>query len=118
MDRKTRRFEFEGVILDVPLRYDEVFDIYIEDYPDFTETPVWTADGYPVMFCAEDACALAQTEEAGRCVDCGSCIYYRQEPDSLIGVCRNKGKRRIRADSGSSEIIFEKNENKKGAIRL
>ena len=25
--------------------------------------------------------------DAGACIDCGSCVHYRQAPDTLLGVC-------------------------------
>lgn len=40
MEKKSRRYEFEGVVLDIPLRYDSLADMYIEEYPDFVENPV------------------------------------------------------------------------------
>ena len=32
---KTRRYEFEGIAFEVPLRYDPLSGLYIEESPDF-----------------------------------------------------------------------------------
>ncbi|MCC8028651.1 MAG: hypothetical protein LIO75_02440 [Lachnospiraceae bacterium] len=93
--KKIRRYEFEGITLDIPLYYDELSDMYLEEYPDFTEHPVWTKDGHPVIFCGEDACPYSEWEEPGRCMDCGSCLYYTPvSPHTLMGICRHEKQRR------------------------
>ncbi len=113
-EKKTRRYEFEGVILYIPLYYDKNADMYIEEYPDFIENPVWTRDGHPVMFCGEDACSHSEWDEPGRCMDCGSCRHYTPvSPHTLMGVCRHAKRRRgdIRkekdrdADDAEDEIM-------------
>ncbi len=94
---KTRRYEFEGLILEIPLYYDEQSDMYIEDYPDFIENPVWTPGGYRVMFVGEDACPYAKEANGGICTDCGSCKYFRRAaPHTWIGVCGNEQNRNTR----------------------
>ena len=47
---KTRQYSIEGVLLEIPLRYDEVTGREIEIFPDFIENPVYTPDGCPVLF--------------------------------------------------------------------
>ncbi len=90
-----RQYEFEGVNLRIPLRYDERSGIYIEDYPDFTENPIWTSAGNPVMFAGEDACSDALEASPGGCPDCGSCVYYHSaDKHSWIGVCTLEKKRK------------------------
>ncbi len=86
--KQTRRYAFEGVLLEIPLRYDERSGLYIEEYPDFVESPVWTPAGHPVMFAGEDACIYGEEAEPGGCPDCGSCKYYRPaDTHTWIGVC-------------------------------
>ncbi|MCD7980868.1 MAG: hypothetical protein LUF32_00870 [Clostridiales bacterium] len=93
--KKVRKYEFEGVTLNIPLYYDKKADMYIEAYPDFTETPVWTKDGHPIMFSGEDACPYSEWSEPGRCMDCGSCLHYTPVAHhTLIGVCRHAKRRR------------------------
>lgn len=91
---KLRRYEFEGLVLDIPMHYDEQAKIYIEEYPDFIENPVYTPLGYPVMFAGEDACAEAEELTPGGCPDCGSCKWWRKAAEhSWIGVCGNDKKK-------------------------
>ena len=91
---RTRRREIEGAVLDVPLRYDAQTGMDIEEYPDLIETPLYTPAGERVMLTVEDACAYGATADGTRCIDCGSCVHYRQAPDSLLGVCGHEKQRR------------------------
>ena len=91
---RTRRRVIEGAILDVPLRYDVQTKMDIEEYPDLIETPLYTPAGERVLLTVEDACELGKTADGTRCIDCGSCVYYRQAPDSLLGVCGHEKLRR------------------------
>ena len=88
----TRRYEFEGVALEIPLRYDERSNMYLEEYPDFIQHPVYTPEGCPVLFAGEDACPYAEAQEGTECPDCGSCRFYRRVPHTWIGVCGHKKK--------------------------
>ena len=81
---KTRRHNIEGAVLDIPLRYDELAGMDIEEYPDLTEHPVYTPAG---------ACSYGETADGTRCIDCGSCVHYRQAPDTLLGVCGHERRR-------------------------
>ena len=92
--KKTRKYDIEGTILEVPLRFDELAQIYVEDYPDFAETPAYTPEGHPILFTGEDACAYGEPAGEGPCTDCGSCRYYRQTPGTWIGVCRREERRK------------------------
>lgn len=90
---KTRRHNIEGTVLDILLQYDEDSGKYMEIYPDFIETPIYTPEGYPILFTGEDACTYAESVEGEPCIDCGSCRFYRQAPNTLIGVCGHPKKR-------------------------
>ena len=93
---KVRRYEFEGVILEIPLRYDAQSQIYLEEYPDFIENPVYTPAGCPVYFTGEDACLFAEAAEGEECPDCGSCRLLRPaDPHTWFGVCGHEKKRRV-----------------------
>ncbi len=93
--KKTKEYNVEGATLTIPLRYDKKSDRYMEVYPDFIKDPVYTAEGYPIMLTLEDACPLAkQKDENQPLVDCGSCRFYRQVENALIGVCGHEKKRR------------------------
>ena len=46
---KTARFNIEGAVLDLPLRYDEASKMEFEIYPDLLENPVYTPSGERVM---------------------------------------------------------------------
>ena len=85
---KIRRYEFEGVVLEIPLRYDTLSQMYIEEYPDFVSNPVYTEQGRPVRFIGEDACDDAETDSGESCPDCASCRYCRPVGShTWIGVC-------------------------------
>ena len=87
--KKTKKYYVEGAALTIPLRYDETSGKYMEVYPDFIQNPIYTPEGYPIMLTLEDACAFGEKKDANEAlVDCGSCRFYRQLHNSLIGVCR------------------------------
>lgn len=91
MEKRVRHYEFEGAVFDIPLHYDERADMYIEEYRNFYENPVWTKDGYPIMGSVEEACAFGEWNEPERCNTCGECLFFRQiSPHALIGVCRQE----------------------------
>lgn len=93
--RKTKRFEIEGAVLDVPLYYDKLAKMDIERYPDLLRHPVYTPEGYRVMITIEDACHHAEmVDDAPSSIDCGSCKFYRQQKNSLLGVCHCEAMRR------------------------
>lgn len=66
----------------------------IEEYPDLMEHPLYTPTGERVMLTIEDACAYGESADGTRCIDCGSCIYYRQSLECLLGVCGHEQQRR------------------------
>ncbi len=95
---EARRYDLEGAILHIPLYYDEKTGQYLEDYPDLSENPVWTPQGYPVMFVGEDACEHAEAIGERRCVDCSGCRHYRRHSEHrLLGVCGNEKNRNQQA---------------------
>ena len=101
---KIRHYEFEGVALDIPLRYDSLSKLYIEEYPDFSKNPVFTREGCPVMFAGEDACGCAEASDGAECPDCGCCRYFRPaDVHTWIGVCGNEEKRRRAAGDETAE---------------
>lgn len=91
---KTRRYEFEGVVLEIPLRYDPLSQMYIEEYPDFAQEPIYTPAGCPVLFIGEDACSLGEGIHGEHCSDCGSCRYFRPaDAHTWFGVCGHEKRR-------------------------
>ncbi|MCD8127967.1 MAG: hypothetical protein LUD54_00090 [Oscillospiraceae bacterium] len=96
MEKKTRHYEFEGAVLDIPMTYDELVDSYIEEYRNFNEDPAWTADGCPITHSVEDGCPVGEWDRPGRCNTCGGCRFFRFiAPHTLIGVCRQEKRRKI-----------------------
>ncbi len=92
---QSRHYEFEGIHLDIPLRYDPRARIYLEEYPDFAQAPLYTPSGCPVLFSGEDACPYAQAAEGQDCPDCGSCRFFRPAaPHTWLGVCGHEARRR------------------------
>lgn len=92
--RKTKRFEIEGAVLEVPLFYDRLAKMDIERFPDLLRHPVYTPEGYRVMITIEDACPHADLQSGGVCQDCGSCNHYAQLDGTWIGVCHSPAMRR------------------------
>ena len=89
-----RHYRFEGVSLEIPLHYDERSNMYIEEYPDFINNPVYTPEGCPILFVGEDACPYAEAADGEHCQDCGSCRFFRSAgPNTWIGVCGHEKKR-------------------------
>ena len=85
---KVKTYNVEGAALTIPLRYDKKSGRYMEVYPDFIKDPVYTPEGHPIMLTLEDACAFGEQKAANEpLVDCGSCRFYRQVQNALIGVC-------------------------------
>ena len=107
--KKTRQHDIEGAILGIPLGYEEQTGLRFEEYPDFLEHPVYTPAGERVMLTIEDACPYAKLKEAGM-RDCGSCIYYRQAPGSLLGVCGHE-KNAAEDKHGESNQAIKKQPN-------
>ena len=44
---KTNRYNMEGIVLEIPLRWDEYSRKFVEDYSDFIKHPVHTPAGHP-----------------------------------------------------------------------
>lgn len=87
----TRRYEFDGIAIDIPIHFDERSKIYIEDYPDFIENPIWTGSGYRVLFSGTDACSLAEDKQSGKCLDCSACKFFTHAAvHTWFGYCTNK----------------------------
>lgn len=91
METKSRHYEFEGAVFDIPMYYDELADMYIEEYRNFNENPVWTKNGCPITHTVEEACPFGEWDKPERFNTCGECRFYRQiAPHALIGVCRQE----------------------------
>lgn len=91
--KKVRHYNIEGREIEIPLSYDCISGIYLEEYPDLIANPVYTPENTPIMFTGEDACEYAEAAEEP-CIDCGSYRFYRQFSDTLIGVCGNEKRRK------------------------
>ena len=91
---KTNRYNMEGVVLEIPLRWDEYSPKFVEDYSYFIKHPVCTPEGRPIFLTIEDACPYGEPADSEPCIDCGSCRFYRQAPGTWIGVCGREERRR------------------------
>ena len=91
---KVRQYNVEGTLVEIPLCYDELSERELGILPDFIENPVYTPKGNPLMFTGEDACEYGESSDGTLCTDCGCCRFYRQTPNTLIGVCGHEKKRR------------------------
>lgn len=89
--KQTNRYNMEGMVLEIPLRWDEYSQTFLEDYSGFIEHPVYTPQGRPILLTIEDACPYADmVDNDPASIDCGSCVYFHQPPGSLLGVCHNE----------------------------
>ncbi len=94
MERKSRHYEFRGTVLNIPMFYDELAQMYIEEYRNFNEEPAWTADGCPFIHSVEDPCPHGEWETPGRSNTCGECRYFKQIAEhTLIGICQQQKRR-------------------------
>lgn len=85
--RKIRTFCIDGDRLDVVFRYDDIWDVWLGDYPYFKSEPRLTPSGRPWR----NAVCIECPYSTERDNECGSCPYFvRQKPGDLIGVCFNE----------------------------
>ena len=73
-DTKTKTVVIGGTVLELPLRWNQRAQMYIEQYPDLLTRPVYTRSGERIMLTIEDACPLGRDRAGQPCVDCGSCV--------------------------------------------
>lgn len=75
-----------GFYEDVDRQYDPV-----AIYPDFTETPVYTDEGFPFVTQMQDTCRhyIGKDMEDS----CGSCVYFQKSAD-LFGLCTCETRRK------------------------
>ena len=83
---KHKRYDVEGAVLDIPLQWNDRAGKYLEQYPDFEETPVYTPEGFPLRLTCDDACPDAVLPD-NIYRECGSCQLFRLHSESLLGVC-------------------------------
>ena len=95
---KRRQYEIDGLILDLPLRWDEATQQIIQDYSPVIDHPLCTPEGRPILLTLEDACPEGEWREGAAVenpagMDCGACRHFRPVPGTLLGVCRNENRR-------------------------
>ena len=89
--KRIWRYNIEGALIDVPQTYDQKCRVYLDAFPDLIEKPVYTPAGERVLLTIEDACPYAvMVDDDPLSIDCGSCIYFRQPAESILGVCHNE----------------------------
>ena len=62
---KTNRYNMGGIVLEIPLCWDEYSQKLVEDYNGFIERPVCTPEGRPIFLTIEDACPYAEMVDNG-----------------------------------------------------
>ena len=88
--KKFHRYELDGEILEIPLRWDEGTQTYVEDYGGYYDGSAYTPAGRPILLTIEDACPQAHMADDPDSIDCGACRHFRPVPGTLLGVCRNE----------------------------
>lgn len=108
---KVNRYEWDGEVFEIPLRWDERTQSYVEDYEDYYDGPAYTPAGRSVLLTIEDACPEAEmVDDDPASIDCGSCRHYHQFPGSLLGVCNNEKRRKKRRARRSGQSTKTKEE--------
>ncbi len=83
---QIKRYAFEDEVIEVPLRWDEGTQTYVEDYKSVIENPIYSPSGRPVLLTIEDACPYTDmVDDDPVSIDCGSCRHDHQFPGSLLG---------------------------------
>lgn len=101
---KVNRYEFEGEVIEVPVRWDDNLQREAEDYTDYCKQPGHTPSGRPILFTFDDACAYAEmVDNEPTSVECSTCRYFRHTPGSLLGVCHNE---KMRSGAKIQDIKF------------
>ena len=70
-------------------------------YPDFTEQPQYTADGFAYVTKMQDACRYYEGKP-GKFNDCAECQYYLHG-DELLGICTCPKNKRVTHPKNSQE---------------
>ena len=108
---KVNRYEWDGEVFEIPLRWDERTQSYVEDYEDYLDGTGCTPSGRPILLTIEDACPHAEmVDDDPASIDCGSCRHYHQFPGSLLGVCNNEKRRKKRRARRSGQSTKTKEE--------
>ena len=71
--KACNRYELDGEILEIPLRWDQRTQAYVEDYGDYIDQPAYTPAGRPILLTIEDACPHADMGDSPGGIDCGAC---------------------------------------------
>lgn len=84
VNRETRTFHIDGDSLSIVFRYDELWHVWLGDYPYFENEPRRTPSGRPWKNAIHEGCP--HNSAPGE--NCGACIYLKREsPGDMIGVC-------------------------------
>ena len=114
---KRRQYEIDGLILDLPLRWDEATQQIIQDYSPVIDHPLCTPEGRPILLTLEDACPEGEWREGAAVenpagMDCGACRHFRPVPGTLLGVCQNEKRKKKRRGRRSGPSTKTKEEMK------
>ena len=100
---QVKRYAFEDEVIEVPLRWDEDTQTYVEDYKSVIENPIYSPSGRPVLLTIEDACPYTDMADADPdSIDCGSCRHYHQFPGSLLVGLVPKAVLAVGTDTGKA----------------
>ncbi len=90
---KVETFNLDGLAVEIKFAFDKTANMYIGEYPDFEENPIYSPNGRPIVTAARDSCPHNTSE--GKFADCGSCKFFKTEgKDDLIGFCTNEALRK------------------------
>ena len=86
---KTQTFHLDGLAVEIKFFFDSYSNMYIGDFPDFDENPLYSPGGRPIVTAVRDNCP--HHSSGGDFADCGSCKFFNPEnKNDLIGFCSNE----------------------------
>lgn len=89
--QKSRIYCLDNDTLVVNYKFDKEAQMFLGDYPDFSETPRFTPNGRPWRNAFYTECKYS-SENYG---DCGTCKFFiKENPQDIIGVCYNQALRK------------------------
>ena len=102
-DRTVGKYCSKPYYLDEDEAHKKALEKFVEDYGNFIENTVRTPAGCPILLTIEDACPHADLVDDGPLsIDCGSCSYFRQPAESVLGVCHNEKMRCVSVKQGNT----------------
>jgi len=87
MQTLKKKITIDNDTVEIEFRFDELWNVWLGDWPFFAEEPRYTPNGRPWHNVTHEGCPYASCSQSG---DCSGCPHFkRQNPKDMIGVCFN-----------------------------